>query len=266
MFRTQTADQNGVRISNACSRDRHVSSPETARPECWATHDPGERPCCVFGNCFDHGLRRLLWHSKHQTRRRTGPHDQSLMSINYARAAQADFEGMRAAFARNLRTRAPDEHAANQLIQLEQSLKEDLAVAAQRSQSLRAKASADRARAAVVSWISQTNALALSRSPQSKWDDIDSLAETVSEEIDLLINYTAGDGFLYRQAAAATVERDVQLNFAGALAALILCGLVGWLLTRRMVTPVAAASAAAKCIASGKLDVEIPSGGGDELG
>ena len=66
-------------------------------------------------------------------------YDQSLMSINYARAAQADFEGMRAAFARNLRTRAPDEHAANQLIQLEQSLKEDLAVAAQRSQSLRGK-------------------------------------------------------------------------------------------------------------------------------
>ena len=35
---------------------------------------------------------------------------------------------------------------------------------------------------------------------------------TVEQQIDLLVNYVAGDGFTYRQSARATVERDTRLN------------------------------------------------------
>ncbi len=41
---------------------------------------------------------------------------------------------------------------------------------------------------------------------------------------------------------------------------------MAWLLARRIIGPVAAASAAAAQIAGGKLDVEIPQGSADELG
>ena len=72
------------------------------------------------------------------------------------------------------------------------------------------------------------------------------------------MNYTAGDGFLYRQSARAAVARDVQLNIAGIALALLLSALVAWALARRIVGPVAVASSVAERIAAGKLDVAVP--------
>ncbi len=56
------------------------------------------------------------------------------------------------------------------------------------------------------------------------------------------------------------------LALIGTAGALFLSGLVALLLSRRITKPVAAASSAAKRIASGQLDAEIPAGGDDELG
>jgi diguanylate cyclase (GGDEF)-like protein/PAS domain S-box-containing protein len=84
--------------------------------------------------------------------------------------------------------------------------------------------------------------------------------------VDLLINYTAGDGFLFRQRALSTIDRDLRLNVFGLAFALLLSGLISWLLARRIIKPVAAASAAARSIAEGNLNASIPEGGGDELG
>src|ERR1700724_1576432 len=64
--------------------------------------------------------------------------DESLMSINYARAASADFAAMRAAFARRWTATDSDMRAAldDEFDKLRTSLSEDLAIAAQRSQSV----------------------------------------------------------------------------------------------------------------------------------
>src|SRR5437660_1212190 len=66
--------------------------------------------------------------------------DESLMSINYARAAAADFAAMRAAFTRQWIAADPQMRAAlnNQIEKLSALLAEDLQVAAGRSQSVRA--------------------------------------------------------------------------------------------------------------------------------
>ena len=80
------------------------------------------------------------------------------------------------------------------------------------------------------------------------------------------MNYTAGDGFLYRQSARAAVGHDVQLNIAGIALALLMSALVAWALARRIVGPVAVASNVAERIAAGKLDVAVPKGSADELG
>src|ERR1700689_3233734 len=80
--------------------------------------------------------------------------DESLMSINYARAAAADFAAMRAAFARRwIATDAVMRAALDKEIEkLNKSLEEDIAIAAARSQSVRATRAAESVQHAVDAW------------------------------------------------------------------------------------------------------------------
>src|SRR5580698_2923570 len=194
--------------------------------------------------------------------------DESLMSINYARAAATDFASMRAAFARRwiatdaaTRTQLDDE-----IEKLGKSLSEDLDIAAQRSQSVRATQAAGSVKRAVAAWQDVCARLLDGTQNDVNWVTLDHFAGKVDDQIDLLVNYTAGDGFLYRQSARAAVARDIQLNIVGIALALLLSALVAWALARRIVGPVAVASNAAERIAAGELDVAIPNGSADELG
>jgi diguanylate cyclase (GGDEF)-like protein len=195
-------------------------------------------------------------------------YDQSLMSINYARAAAADFAAMRAAFARRWIESEPANRATLDL-EIEarsHTLTEDLVVAVQRSQSERAKRAAFNVQQAASNWKSMSEHLLDQTKLDASWETLDTYAGKVDEQIDLLVNYTAGDGFIYRQSARAAVARDINLNVGGTVLALLLSGMVAWALTGRIIKPVAAASRVAEHIAGGKLDVEIPAGAADELG
>ncbi len=194
--------------------------------------------------------------------------DESLMSINYARAAAADFATMQSVLAR--RSITDDPAARQQLDQrittLNQSLSDDLTIAAERSQSKRASHAASNVQRAVTAWNNLRLLLIDSSDPKSMWDTLDHYAAVIDQQIDLLINYTAGDGFTYRQSARAAVASDMHLNLIGTALAIMLSALVTWLLARRIIGPVAVASAVAERIAHGKLDGIIPRGGADELG
>ena len=194
--------------------------------------------------------------------------DESLMSINYARAAATDFAVMRANFARLWIANDPAmrERLEGEIETLMRTLSEDLRVAVQRSQSARARKAASNVQSAVNAWAGMRERLLDRTKLDTDWETLDHYAGKVDEQIDLLINYTAGDGFLYRQTARATVARDLNFNIAGTALALVLLGLVAWTLARRIVRPVAVASGVAERIASGKLDVIIPKGSADELG
>ena len=50
--------------------------------------------------------------------------------------------------------------------------------------------------------------------PDVNWGTLDHYTAIVDQQIDLLVNYTAGDGFLYRQTARSTVSREMYLNLA----------------------------------------------------
>jgi len=195
-------------------------------------------------------------------------YDESLMSINYARAAATDFAAMRAAFARRWIATDPEMRAKldAQIEALGKTLGEDLAVAMQRAQSARAKQAAVNVRHAMAAWKAVSRRLLDSGQHDADWTSLDEFANKVDQQIDLLVNYTAGDGFIYRQSARATVARDMQLNIIGTGLALVLSALVAWTLVRRIVGPVAVASNVAELIATGTLDVEIPRGSADELG
>jgi diguanylate cyclase (GGDEF)-like protein/PAS domain S-box-containing protein len=194
--------------------------------------------------------------------------DESLMSINYARAAATDFAVMRANFARLWIANDPAmrERLDGEIETLMKTLSDDLRVAVQRSQSARARKAASNVQSAVNAWAGMRERLLDRTKLDTDWETLDHYAGKVDEQIDLLINYTAGDGFIYRQTARATVARDLNLNIAGTALALVLSGLVAWTLARRIVRPVAVASAVAERIAGGKLDVVIPKGSADELG
>jgi diguanylate cyclase (GGDEF)-like protein len=194
--------------------------------------------------------------------------DETLMSINYARAAAADFAAVQAVFLR--REASPDpiirQRLDDQIETLIDTLNDDLSVAADRSQSVRAARAAENVKEAAAEWSKLRRRLHDTSSNPSTWKEIDGLAETVNQQIDLLVNYTAGDGFLYRQDALKTVENDIRLNLIGTALALLFAALVSWLLTKRIIGPVAVASSVAKRIADGDLDVTVTSGGNDELG
>jgi diguanylate cyclase (GGDEF)-like protein/PAS domain S-box-containing protein len=194
--------------------------------------------------------------------------DESLMSINYARAAANDFAAMRAAFARRWIANDPTMRAKfeGEIKTLTKALGEDLAIAVQRSQSVRAKQAGANVRHAVAAWKDMRERMLDKTKLDADWETLDHYAGKVDEQIDLLVNYTAGDGFIYRQMARATVARDLNLNIAGTALALLLSAMVAWALARRIVRPVAVASNVAECIATGKLDVVIPKGTADELG
>ncbi|MDF0516709.1 EAL domain-containing protein [Bradyrhizobium yuanmingense] len=205
-------------------------------------------------------------------------YDESLMSINYARAAGADFAAMRVASAQRRMTKEPAIRARldDDIERLAKSLSEDLTIAAERSQSARAAGATAKVREAADAWVAlhhhgiEPSAEKGANYEANVWDpltdQLDQLSRTVNQQVELLVNYTAGDGFLFRQRALSAIKRDLQFNVIGLSIALALSMVFSWLLLRRIIGPVATASRAARKIADGDLTVKIPEGGSDELG
>ncbi len=194
--------------------------------------------------------------------------DKSLMAVNYTRAASADFNAIQAAFARQLLSTDPTSRAMldAKIKELEGVLRADLAIAAERAQSERASKASARVQRAVEAWSKTRAKLVDGMNPNDAWRLLDRFAAIVEQQIDLLINYTTGDGFSYRQSAQAAVTLDIRVNLAATLLAVALSGFITWLLARSILGPIDEASDVAKSIAGGKLDVGIPRGRGDELG
>jgi diguanylate cyclase (GGDEF)-like protein/PAS domain S-box-containing protein len=198
--------------------------------------------------------------------------DESLMSINYARAAGADFAAMRVASSHVTRQPSARPRLDDEIDKLAKTLSEDVTIAAERSQSARAAKAAAKAKEAANAWVAihrrrfQADGTGNNEASAREIDDVDQLSNVVNQQIELLVNYTAGDGFLFRQRALAAIKRDLQLNVVALTVALLLSGLFSWLLARRIIGPVAIASKAARSIADGDLNADIPRGSSDELG
>ena len=199
--------------------------------------------------------------------------DNSLMSISFARAAAVDFSTMEGlAVRRRLIAGAAAQHdLSSRIDDLADTLRDDLNVAAERSRSVRATAAAQAVGQAVAAW--QAAELALRAGDQgdgdqgmAQWGSLDAASAVVAKQVDLLVNFTAGDAFLHREEALASIGRDRVLNIASTLAASVLSGLIVIVLARRIIRPLAEASAAAARIARGELETAIPAGGSDELG
>jgi len=195
-------------------------------------------------------------------------YDRSLMAINYARAAATDLAMLQAAVARaRLAGDSSERRTLEARIEaLTQSFEEDLEIAADRAQSERATREAAAAKDAVTHWLAARREFGPDQQTVDVWQALDAHAAVAEQHIDLLINFTAGDGFSYRQTARADVARDVGFSIFATSLAIVLSGIVALLLLRQIVRPVADASTVASRIAAGELTVRVPEGGDDEFG
>jgi signal transduction histidine kinase/HAMP domain-containing protein len=192
-------------------------------------------------------------------------YDGPLMSIGYARLAQANFTDMRLNMALREDTTDPvrRESLGKRLDDLAKSVRDDLDVAEERASSQNATHAARQARIDFDAW----NALRLnSADDDATRDALHRRAETMLQSLDDLGELTADDGFRDRERALASIKAYRRLSIAFTVTALLLSMVVAVLLARRMVQPIAAASRAARRIAAGELEAEITSAGSDELG
>ena len=192
-------------------------------------------------------------------------YDKPLMSISYARLAQADFIAMRLAsvLLEGAREPARRDQLGSKLDELVKSVHDDLRVAEERSSSDRAAVAARQSRQDFDAW----NALRLlTASDPEVRQDLHERAESVLASLDSLGELTADDGFRERQRALASIEAYRRLSIELTAGAVVLGMLVAITLARHMVRPIAAASRAAGRIAAGELDVAIAPAGRDELG
>ena len=192
--------------------------------------------------------------------------DRVLMSINFARAASADFAAMQAALARERAGDANRMASDTRIAELANLLREDLQVAQDRSLSAHAARAAQDTSSAIGEWLEARTRLIGDKGQYSSWDDIDQKSKDVEERLEILINHTVDDGFLHRLRAVALVSRSRIFNIAGVGLVMLLSGWVSILLSRQIMGPVRTASAAARQIAAGELNASIPRTGSDELG
>ncbi|MEE7489946.1 EAL domain-containing protein [Methylobacterium oryzae] len=197
----------------------------------------------------------------------TRTHDESLTSISFARAAAADFAKMRATLIRRMQSRDGVEAAKrdSDITDLSALLAEDLTIAAERARSERAARTIEAVQAAVASWENLRRELDPATVRPDQAAALDRQADAVDGQLDLLVNVVAGDGFTFRQAARQRVMGAMRWHAAAAILAAIACGLIAWLLTRRINGTVSAVAEAAERIAGGQREDRVPAAGCDGL-
>ena len=186
--------------------------------------------------------------------------DGPLMAINYARAAQYDFAEMKRAELRfeHARTPAERETIAEEIGSIFVTFKDDLDVAAERSQHADEKAMIAQIRPLVARWREVRSRGAIAELP--------ALEAQINEKFDLLIEYNTGHSFIGRRQTVDNIN-DYKYAVGGVtLLALLLAGAITWHLRRRIVQPLSAAASVADRIARGELQTPIPEGDGDETG
>ena len=193
----------------------------------------------------------------------TATFDQVLISLDYARAAAADFAGLQAAMARQQATGTPAEPSIGALAV---QVQDDLRIAAERSLSADARAAAGQATAALAAFM---DAIGTQPGLPVAWSVLDRHAAQVNDSVDQLVNLTSGDGFRHRQAAKALIVQSRLVDGVATVVLVLVSALVAVLLSRQIMGPVRAACAAARRIAAGEWAASIPAHltrGRDELG
>jgi signal transduction histidine kinase len=206
-----------------------------------------------------------LWAVSQAGRIVTDIYARPLMAINFARSASLAFAQMERE--RLLLELKPDHnpdavHAT--LDRLSKTFFDDLEVAEQRALSDPAREAARAVRAKANRW--NTLRATLAPGAAAPLAAMTSLSESVQDQLDTLIELTAGDSFLERQRAVDAIREARWLLTAGLGLALAFSAPVTLVLGRRIVRPLTDAGRVADRIAAGEFYTPIPEAGPDETG
>jgi signal transduction histidine kinase/HAMP domain-containing protein len=185
--------------------------------------------------------------------------DGPLMAISYARAAHADFARMQLAELRFEHAPVPQRAAiAEDIADVYSTFNDDLDVAAERSLQPQEQALIRDIRPLVKRW----------RQVRTQGDhrELARLDAEIDDKFDLLIEYNTDHSFIGRRQTVTNITRYKYAVGGVTLLALLLAGLITWLLRSRIVRPLNAAARVADRIARGELQTPIPPGGPDETG
>jgi len=188
-------------------------------------------------------------------------YDRPLMAINFARAASSTFAQMEDGLLRSQLSGVPVDDETP-LVQLSQNFFEDLTVAQQRSMSAAAAEAAVEVRQLVREWL----AAARGTPGDAAAADTTTLSGKILKQFDRLIELTAEDGFRERERSLDEIGTTLVVGIGCTLLALLVSGMITFVLARRILRPLSAAAAVADRIAHGELSVEIPAGRQDEIG
>src|ERR1051326_394340 len=179
--------------------------------------------------------------------------DGPLMAINYARAAQSDFIGLKMAELR-LETAPAGQRAmiATEIEDLSHTFGEDMAVAQRQSFEEDEQRVIRQIKGLMVQWHA---AQAVHDAPR-----LDRLDAQIDEKFDLLIELNTDHAFVGRRQTGSAVD-DYKYGIAAAIAlALALTGGITLFLRRRIVRPLTDAADVAGRIALGELETSAASG------
>lgn len=182
----------------------------------------------------------------------TATFDRILISLDYARGASSDFAALQAAMLREHVTGMAAEPSVEALAI---EVRDDLRIAGERALSDNARAAAAAADAALTGWMDKRPS---GRDVPIVWATFDQKVAVVNESLDQLVNITSGDGFRHRQAARLLVSQSRWLGALATLLMVLLAALVATMLSRQIMGPLRAASAAARRIAAGEWAAHIP--------
>src|SRR5690606_16067246 len=195
-------------------------------------------------------------------------YDRPLMAINFARSAMFAFSLMDKHL--NLERKASSEFAAThhraRIAEANEVFWEDLAVAEERSLSARSSNFIHEISRLARRWNALRLAAAHDGRFAAEWSEIDAITAEIMAKFELLTELAAADGFLMRQDALRSIGSWRTANLAATAAAIILSLAVTLALARRILRPLASASAVAERIATGELDAPVPPPGDDETG
>ena len=172
--------------------------------------------------------------------------DKPLASISYARLALAKFTGMQTALTRRQASSNPAQQAEldRRMSQLAQETGVYLRLAVSRATSPRAIAAARATAADVARWDAARRDLFVKYSARHDHLNLAQRGDAILDDFDRLVTLTAEDGLSARAQALAAIVDYRRLTATATLLALLVGGIIAFLLARRMVRPIAEASRA----------------------
>jgi len=194
-------------------------------------------------------------------------YNKPFMSINFTRSALNSFSNMEKALSRAELNRdgIPAAEWDRRIEALYQLFREDMAVAVERSPSPKVKVTLDRILQRVERWNLLRRAISNDKIGADEWRRIDRAGAEVLKDFNYVADQIAGDGFVLRQNATASIEGLRRSAIVAVVLVVVAALVIGSLLSRAISRPLRQAVNAAERISKGELTAEIPNAGSGEM-